>query len=201
MHTAPLARMLCAMLCQSRLLPMQGAGGSLPPAAELAAARTQQRSGNAIPVIAACGAGCSVSVLQQQLPSLFTPTDGFCMPLQLLLPAAAAVPASSGSTDSAAVSAAVGVLLQALTEGHAPESAVVTDSSPLEWDSSSSSSGIGSSAGAAGVTVRVPGGSALRRLLNVSKESMISEERQLLQKVAKLLEEVAPQVGEAMYAF
>jgi hypothetical protein len=43
--------------------------------------------------------------------------------------------------------------------------------------------------------VKVPsGGSALRRLLNASKESLIAEERKLLQQVAQLLEEVAPQV-------
>jgi hypothetical protein len=185
---------------------VQGADGGLPQAADLAAARSQQRSGNAIPVLAAAGAGCSEASLQQQLPSLAAPADGFCMPLQLLQPAAAAADpaaASTSSGDSAAVSAAVGVLLQALTEGHTPEAAAVGDSSSADWSSSSSSGGDSGAAGSAAAaavsggatTVKVPsGGSALRRLLNASKESLIAEERKLLQQVAQLLEEVAPQV-------
>ncbi|WIA16861.1 hypothetical protein OEZ85_013792 [Tetradesmus obliquus] len=186
---------------------LQGADGGLPQASDLTAARSQQRSGNAIPVIAAAGASCSPASLQQQLPSLAAPADGFCMPLQLLQPAAAAADAAAAATasaDSAATSAAVGVLLQALTEGHTPEAAAaaVGDSSSADWSGSSSSSSSGAAAAAAppsgsATTVKVPaGGSALRRLLNASKESMIAEERKLLQQVAALLEEVAPQMDE-----
>ncbi|WIA37083.1 hypothetical protein OEZ86_014055 [Tetradesmus obliquus] len=185
---------------------LQGADGGLPQASDLTAARSQQRSGNAIPVIAAAGASCSPASLQQQLPSLAAPADGFCMPLQLLQPAAAAADAAAAATasaDSAATSAAVGVLLQALTQGHTPEAAAaaVGDSSSADWSGSSSSSS-GAAAAAAppsgsATTVKVPaGGSALRRLLNASKESMIAEERKLLQQVAALLEEVAPQMDE-----
>jgi len=65
-------------------------------------------------------------------------------------------------------------------------------SSEADWDASSSSS-----VGVETVRVKVPGGSgsALRRLLNASKETLIAEEKGLLRQVVTLLEQVAPQVG------
>lgn len=114
-------------------LPSQDASGSLPQASDLSAARSQQRSGNAIPVIAAASSSSSqadTASLAQQAPALSGPADGFCLSLDSLVPAAAAVAtggsgAGGGSPDSSAVAVAVGALLQALTEGHTAGGCVV----------------------------------------------------------------------------
>lgn len=66
--------------------------------------------------------------------------------------------------------------------------------SEADWEAASSSS-----TGVDTVRVKVPAGggsgSALRRLLNQSKETLIAEEKGLLGQVVALLEEVAPQVS------
>jgi hypothetical protein len=103
---------------------LQDASGDLPAASDLSAARSSQRSGNAIPVIAASTSSSSSSQagasLSQQVPALSGPADGFCLPLGQLVPAGAAVGAGGAGEDSSAVAVAVGALLQALTEGHSP---------------------------------------------------------------------------------
>jgi hypothetical protein len=103
-------------------LRTQDASGGLPQPADLSAARSLQRSGNAIPVIAAADSSSSSSAsLAQLVPALSGPADGFCLPLPLLVPAGAAVGAAGSSADdSSEVSIAVGGLLQTLTEGHNP---------------------------------------------------------------------------------
>lgn len=184
---------------------LQGSNGGFPAAADLAAARTQQRSGNAISVIAAAAdTSAAAAALQQQISDLAGPVDGFCMPLSLLLPAAAAVTGSSSSQIT--TSEAVGALLQSLTESHSPATSGSSESSQADWvtqgprapshssRTTSGTSGVSGSSGTAGVTVKVPGGSVIRKLLNASKENLIAEERTLLQKITSLLEEVAPQV-------
>lgn len=176
---------------------LQDGADSLPTPSALSAARSSQRSGNAIPVIAAASSSQAGASLSQQVPALCGPADGFCLPLELLVPAAAAAVGGSGSgsagADSSEVAVAVGTLLQALTEGHSPDVAAMESSSEADWDASSSSS-----VGVETVRVKVPGGSgsALRRLLNASKETLIAEEKGLLRQVVTLLEQVAPQMDE-----
>lgn len=102
---------------------LQDSSGGLPAASDLSAARSSQRSGNAIPVIAASTSSSSSSSqagasLSQQVPALSGPADGFCLPLGQLVPAGAAVGGGAAGDDSSAVAVAVGALLQALTEGH-----------------------------------------------------------------------------------
>jgi hypothetical protein len=95
----------------------QDGNGDLPSPSDLSSARSSQRSGNAIPVIAAAASSSSPN-LAQQVPALSGPADGFCLPLEQLVPAAAAVGGGTADEDSSAVAVAVGALLQALTEGH-----------------------------------------------------------------------------------
>lgn len=92
----------------------------MPTPSDLASARSSQRSGNAIPVIAAAissssGGGASLSAA---VPDLSGPADGFCLPLDQLVPAAAAVGGGPATEDSSQVAVSVGALLQALTESH-----------------------------------------------------------------------------------
>jgi hypothetical protein len=117
------------------------------------------------------------------------------MPLQELPAAAEAFAGfvSSSSSDAAGFGASVGTLLQALTEGRslglgpAGKGSSSTDSS--------SSRGGDVPAGKVAVKVADGPGSAMRRLLNTSKENLIAEERRLLQQVEALLQEVVPQVS------
>ncbi|KAF8065743.1 hypothetical protein HT031_002803 [Scenedesmus sp. PABB004] len=161
---------------------LQAADGSLPGAEELSSARSRQRSGNAIPVIAAAAPGAAIDALQQALPRLAGPADGFCLPLGLLQPAAAAT--GDAAPEAPPMAAAVGLLLQCLTESRTPAGGGAGGPAPA-----------GTAAPAAPATVKV-GGSTLRRLLSADKTALIGEERGLLQRAAALLEEIAPQMDE-----
>lgn len=97
---------------------VQNGSGDLPTASDLASARSSQRSGNAIPVIAASTSSSSSASLSAAVPDLSGPADGFCLPLDQLVPAAAAVGGGPATEDSSAAAVAVGALLQALTESH-----------------------------------------------------------------------------------
>lgn len=177
---------------------MQDASGGPPAAGELAAARKQQRSGNAIPVIAASSSNLKASGSATSLQELVGTADGFCMPLQELPAAAEAFAgvvssSSSSSSGAAGFGAAVGTFLQALTEGRSR--GVALDSKGSSGADNSSSRGGDAPAGKVAVKVAGGAGSAMRRLLNASKENLIAEERRLLQQVEALLQEVVPQVG------
>jgi hypothetical protein len=146
---------------------LRGSSGGLPDAPELEAARLGQRSGSAIPVIAAAEAGADPG----PAVGLARAADGFGLPLGGLVAAAAAGGGSGGSIETA-----VGTLLQALTEARGGSAAA------------------SSAAPATKATVRVaaPGGapsagSTLRRLLGGGREgevdAIIADERKLLQEV------------------
>ncbi|KAI8475898.1 MAG: hypothetical protein J3K34DRAFT_517060 [Monoraphidium minutum] len=167
---------------------LRGARGGLPAAAELDAAKAGQRSGAAIPVIASAEAGGGAAAGA----ALAERADGFALPLGELAAAAAGV---AGGGAPASVEAAVGTLLQALTERRAAAAAAAAG---------------GARGGAAEAIVKAPAapgaaggsaaGSTLRRLLSGGREgeveALIEDERALLQKTLALLEDVVPQMDE-----
>lgn len=155
---------------------LQSPDGGLPERADLIAARNQQRSGNAIPVIASCSS-LSAEAAAEQLPDIAAPADGFAMPLEVLTAAAAAVAPPSEPADT--LPAQVGTLLQALTSSH------------LDADEAAAAAG-----GQGAVKVKVPGaGSKLRRLMDTARETLLTAEKGLLEDVLEVLQATVPQVG------
>lgn len=161
------------------ILLMPPPGLALPPPDVVTEARASQRSKNSIPIILSC---TSLVAPDSMRESLARAPEGFSLPLSMVeVTAQACTPFAGGEMSSW-----MGALLTTLDSG-LQESGPVTS-----HDDSERGSGVSSPSG---TKVKVDG-SALRKLINQSREALLADEKAVLKEVLSLLEQVCPSMGE-----
>ncbi|GAX76843.1 hypothetical protein CEUSTIGMA_g4289.t1 [Chlamydomonas eustigma] len=178
----------------------------------LRAACSSQRSGNAIPVISYTSSHLAT---REQLEATWPATaassrngagsgssmDGLAVPLSLLQ--VAAISAYPGSKNDAALSGSVtksvDSVLRRLSgrpskQEEEEEAAARAQRAPFDLMASSTvQTADGTMVSSIGSTVA---GNAIRRLMSVNREALITEEKAALNRILKYLEEVVPQMDE-----